>query len=59
MGKDGGDEGTSLSEKAREGKKILIYHYQLLIFAETILRQLWVGNEKKPVYIVYVIQTLQ
>ena len=49
MGKDGGDEGTSLSEKAREGKKILIYHYQLLIFAETILRQLWVENEKKTV----------
>ena len=57
MGKDGGDEGTSLSEKAREGKKILIYHYQLLIFAETILRQLWVENEKNR--LVNLIQTLQ
>ena len=37
-----------LLAKKPEKEKIIIYHYQLLIFAETILRQLWVENEKKP-----------
>ena len=46
MGKDGGDEGTSLSEKAREGKKFssIITSYSSLLRPFSVNLE----NEKNP-----------